>query len=94
MALRVAGEREVFAFEVGFGSRCRLQVGPTRTTNRLETAGNVYPIVELLGFEQTVVSSVEIFSLDVDACECETLAGGLLNAVCGRRRFRAGARAI
>ena len=67
----------MFAFEVSLGRGCRLEVGATRTPNRLQACCNVYPTIELFCFKQTVVRSVKVFSFDVDTCEGQTLAGGL-----------------
>jgi hypothetical protein len=37
-----------------------------------------YPTIELFGFEQAIVSGVEVLALDVDTGEGEALASGLL----------------
>ncbi len=71
----IAGECEVFLFEMGFGRGYRLQVGATGATNGLEAAGDVYPFVELFGLEQALVGRVEVFSFDVKARKCQALAG-------------------
>src|SRR5215213_1052617 len=56
---QIAGKREMFAFEVCFGCRRRLQVRPPGSTDRFETTGNIYSRIELLGFEQAIMCGVE-----------------------------------
>src|SRR5215207_7383608 len=65
----ISRESEMFASEVCLGSRCGLEVRAARAANSFQTTGDVYPLVELLGFEQAIVGGIEIFSLDVETCE-------------------------
>lgn len=67
----------MFALKVRLRGRHGLQIGSPGTANRLEATCNVYPTIELFGFEQTVVSGVEVFAFDVQAGEGEALAGSL-----------------
>jgi len=73
----VAGEGEVFAFEMGFRSGDWLQIGTASAANCLKSTCNVYPTIECFGFEEAVVGRVEVFALDVNAGEGETVARGL-----------------
>ena len=74
IAAEIAGEREVLAFELRFGGRRRFQVGPAGATNGFETTGDVYPFVELFGFEQAIVGGIKILALDVKTGQGEALA--------------------
>jgi hypothetical protein len=73
----IAGESEMFALEVGFGRGRGFEVGATRAPNSLQTRRNVYPTIELFGFEEAIVGSIEVFPFDVEAGECQTLPGCL-----------------
>jgi hypothetical protein len=66
------------ALEIGLGCGYGLQIGTAGAANRLKSACNVYPTIELFGFEEAIMGRVEVFALDVDAGEGETLAGSLL----------------
>src|SRR5204863_6698752 len=63
----------------GAGRGCgpRLQVGAARAADGFETGGDVDARVELFGFEQALVRRVEVFAVNVELDERETLAGGL-----------------
>ena len=83
----IACEREVFAFKIGFGRRDRLQIRSPGAADGLETAGDIYPCIELLGFEQAVVGGVEVFAFDVKTGKRETLACGFFDVFVGRADF-------
>jgi len=72
----VSREGEVLALEVGFGSGHGFQVGAACAPDGFESARDVDAFVELFGFEETVVSGVEVFAFDVQTGEGEALAGG------------------
>jgi len=83
----IAGECEVFAFEDRLGSGRWFQVGPARAADRLEAAGDIDPLIELFGFEQPLVRGVEILAFNVEARECETLAGSFVVVCLGGADF-------
>ena len=70
----ISGEREVLAFELCLWGGRGFQVRAPGATNCFEAAGDVYSSIKLLGFEQSIVRSVKVFSLYIKTGQGETLA--------------------
>src|SRR5687767_32775 len=69
----------MFTFELRFGSGYRFEIGAACAAYGFETASDVDSIVELFRFKEPVVGRVEIFALDVETGERQTLPGGFFN---------------
>jgi hypothetical protein len=77
----ISGEREVSTLELGFRRGHRFQVGTAGAADCFEAAGDIYSLVKLLGLEESIVSSIEILTLDVQAGKGKALSGRLLDAL-------------
>src|SRR5688500_1364702 len=69
----------MFTFELRFGSGYRFEIGAACAAYGFETASDVDSIVALFRFKEPVVGRVEIFALDVESGERQTLPGRFFN---------------